>query len=744
MSRIEIQRGLLGDDLYELCVSKQPVPANHLQSRAEELKIPSWKLLQICDINDISIIAGDAKYDLSIEPNSLPKRENYDLPGASYTTKKILGSGSYGEVYLAESSSSEKVAIKRFIGNREEIDYNEIDLLSRWDHPHVFHAKDILYDSANRLQVVLPLAQDLMEVWNDTIPIEIRVRWVKELLDGMAFIQSQGYFYCDMKPENCFFLPINPLGDLKDPMNLRLVVGDLGLTYPYEYRSLELCGTYFYTSLEMAKNYWSKDLNAPINRTPEILTKLSALPEAKVTDADMFLAGNTAFYILTGQTLWGKYSDDNQVTSNILSYLNGVEPVLYRELDTLYPTVADTIRLMLHVDPNKRPRSFVEVLDMMDTIATPGYVLTAIPSKSLVDLPEAHLRILSKSVKKIIVAFNDIRKKYGPSEFDQYDAILNAIILVYRTIPLSVSDQCKMEEIVAGCVYIAGRLAWSQGFISILKPIMRHCAAFSTEVLHDIAAQITMYLKGTLRYSLLYQLCESEKELHSLLRMSVEDPKQFIKLLMNPWVLSNTSAQNISEELPYFMTESPYIDLNEVSHRFDFHTLTIPDKIFGDRFLSYWSRVIPTYIGYFTIMSSENVLKVICLAMDIFMKALPSVRHLTRDRNNYAASCFSLADKEINGINGKFYSKYVKDVSTKDGMASITSFISYRGPTFADTTNNALAVKWYIEKALKDPYYVLESPEDLMEEYMKEDGNFTVDLRDVKGIKLASGVITLL
>ena len=565
MSAKGVKTQILGEQLEDQCTTKQQVLATSITSQASNVKLPDWRVLQMCNTNDITVTPVDTRYDLLQPPSSI-RKVNITSQDSPYILKERLGEGGYGRVYLAiDKATGEQVAIKEHRvyqeGLEEEldrtwieksnIDYNEIDLLYRWNHPHVMHAKDILLDHEDRILMVLPYALELSSfLESNTVPLDVRVRWIEELVDGMAFIQSQGHFHCDIKPENCFLLPIEKsCTNTTDPHHLKLVVGDLGLSYPYEYRKTDTCGTSHFNPLEMDTYIWN-DLADPTDQLIQALDTITYKPQ--ISKVDMYLVGNTALYILSDNNIFGSYSymksNPSATTNRILRYIQGEDDVLnlhggFFQLDEFvkeYPKVASTVRSMLALDPSKRPDTFIDVLVSMDGKITPGSCCEVLPTQSLSDASESDLRVLSKCAKKIIMSLQDIGN-YNKTVI-QYELLFNVITLLYRAMPMRLLDQSKTEEILQAVLCLAFRLGWIDNVEHLLQ-LTTLLEVDDMDRIYDVANQITVYLKGTLRFPFLYQVGGTDAHFKDIVKSSVTNPSYFIKLMLQPYH-SYTIAKN--------------------------------------------------------------------------------------------------------------------------------------------------------------------------------------------------------
>jgi len=159
-------------------------------------------------------------------------------PTVRVVEKKTLGQGAYGVVKLIQQGGR-KYAVKQFTSG--VADYNEIDVLARFEHPNLLHAISIFYTPRTGLQLTLPYATSgsLRDYMNNRNAAGNPIRPHEALLlfyqiaSAVDFLNKQGYYHCDIKPENILMFGEKP------------VLADFGLSFPNkkEQQSINVCGT---------------------------------------------------------------------------------------------------------------------------------------------------------------------------------------------------------------------------------------------------------------------------------------------------------------------------------------------------------------------------------------------------------------------------------------------------------------------------------------------------------------------
>jgi serine/threonine protein kinase len=162
-----------------------------------------------------------------------PKKSK--IVGEKYLRGDCCGSGSYGCVYkatlLANPNSVATFALKKHHYDSTEgftdSVLREILSLSKLKHENILSLVDVFFDrTKERVWTVTPLlALDLMAYIkhvkedNGEFQFDLIVSYLRQLLEGVAYMHGHGYIHCDLKPNN---LLIDLEGNLK--------VADFGLT----------------------------------------------------------------------------------------------------------------------------------------------------------------------------------------------------------------------------------------------------------------------------------------------------------------------------------------------------------------------------------------------------------------------------------------------------------------------------------------------------------------------------------
>ena len=269
------------------------------------------------------------------------------VPG--YEIERFLGSGAYGEVWMAtDGNTGRRVAIK-FYTHRGGVDWS---LLSREVEKLVFLSTDryvvqlldVGWDSNPPYYVMDYLEHGslddrLQRTGSFTVPETIDLFY--ELANGLLHAHAKGVLHCDLKPANVL---------LDQDGKPRLA--DFGQSRLRHEQTPSL-GTLFFMAPEQAD--------------------LAAVPDARW---DVYGLGAMVYCALTGQPPHRneetvQYFDDaNSLTERLARYrlrLQESPPVqAHRKISGMDKRLADIIERCLTVDPKQRFANMQEVLDALE------------------------------------------------------------------------------------------------------------------------------------------------------------------------------------------------------------------------------------------------------------------------------------------------------------------------------------------------------------------------------------------
>jgi len=279
------------------------------------------------------------------------------LNHGAYRILKELGAGGFGVVYLAEEaalgSSVRSVAIKTILSEVALRDrhaaeglLNEARVSAGLDHPgivpvhyvgqepvrgHVVHYIVMEYVQGGDLETVLSM---------ETVNLGQRLRWMRQIAEGLAHAHQQGFVHRDLKLRNIL---LSRNGNVK--------IGDFGLA--------KAVGTETKTI--------TKGLGTPGYISPEQI-------ENRTTDfrSDVYSLGVMYYQMLTGRLPYDAPDvSDSTAKAMAIFYQHVNAPVpSARFLNPAVPAELDQlVRQMMAKSPADRPANAAEVTQLLERVA---------------------------------------------------------------------------------------------------------------------------------------------------------------------------------------------------------------------------------------------------------------------------------------------------------------------------------------------------------------------------------------
>lgn len=180
---------------------------------------------------------------------------SYSCKLKDYSLIRLVGAGSFGEVWLSQSKTSgEACAVKvvrkkRLVENPTLISgiNSEVDNLKRIGSksPYIVNFRDAFANS-NHLFIVLEFAQggDLYQLIHKfgKLPEKLVKLYLAELSCALEYLHNQSIIHRDLKPENVL---------ITRDGHIKLV--DFGLSKRIRYRTGTKCGTLLFQAPEMRR-----------------------------------------------------------------------------------------------------------------------------------------------------------------------------------------------------------------------------------------------------------------------------------------------------------------------------------------------------------------------------------------------------------------------------------------------------------------------------------------------------------
>ncbi|XP_067024861.1 calcium/calmodulin-dependent protein kinase type 1-like isoform X1 [Acropora muricata] len=172
-----------------------------------------------------------------------------------YDFHKVLGTGAFSEVILAEEKATGKLYAvkcinKRNISGKEDAVENEIAILKKVNHSNIIRLWEI-FDNKTHLYLVMDLVQggELFDriVEKGSYTEKDASDLIRQVLLAVDYLHGQGIVHRDLKPENLLYY--SPEDDSK------IMISDFGLSKTEEDGSMmaTACGTPGYVAPEVLK-----------------------------------------------------------------------------------------------------------------------------------------------------------------------------------------------------------------------------------------------------------------------------------------------------------------------------------------------------------------------------------------------------------------------------------------------------------------------------------------------------------
>ncbi len=129
-------------------------------------------------------------------------------PLEGYTIKRAIGRGGFGEVYYATSDSGKEVALKLILRNLD-IERRGVMQCMNLKCPNLLTIFDMKTSDSGDAFVVMeyvagPSLASVLRQYPSGLPLAEVRRWLKGLVEGVAYLHDHGIVHRDLKPANLF------------------------------------------------------------------------------------------------------------------------------------------------------------------------------------------------------------------------------------------------------------------------------------------------------------------------------------------------------------------------------------------------------------------------------------------------------------------------------------------------------------------------------------------------------------
>ena len=223
-----------------------------------------------------NIVMKDSKI---LEENKLLKKMDNNLFSTDDNNEEISEispCGNYAKMNEIVGEGSSKIVYKALhIKNMTEVAYNmmdishikredkiriynEIQILKKLNHPNIINIIDVWYNKEKK-QVVftVPLfsynLKKFIEKYYLHISTEHKIKWVKQLINGISYLHSQDIIHRDLKLTNLFI----------DSKTGNIYIGDFGLSKKFnsEIKANSCIGTPEYMAPELYSGEYDKSVD---------------------------------------------------------------------------------------------------------------------------------------------------------------------------------------------------------------------------------------------------------------------------------------------------------------------------------------------------------------------------------------------------------------------------------------------------------------------------------------------------
>jgi eukaryotic-like serine/threonine-protein kinase len=295
--------------------------------------------------------------------------------GDAYRVERELGGGGMSRVFVAEDRSlARRVVIKLLspelsAGLNTERFRREVQLAARLQHACIVPLL-AAGEAASLPYYTMPFVdgESLRARLSrqGALPIADVIRVIRDCAEALSYAHESGVIHRDIKPDNILLTKHHAL------------ITDFGVAKALTESNASISGSL--TGLGMA-------LGTPSYMAPE---QAMADPHCDHR-ADLYSLGVVAYECLAGKPLFGQRTPQAMLAAHAIE---APPPILESRPDTP-PALASLVMRLLSKTPDARPSTGEEILTILDSVATPGGVMTPAPAVREASRPGRRLSMMA-------------------------------------------------------------------------------------------------------------------------------------------------------------------------------------------------------------------------------------------------------------------------------------------------------------------------------------------------------------
>jgi len=265
------------------------------------------------ELKDLSLVSnGDVLFFSEGEKFVTPVTTNDPTSSATvvqnFKLLKRLGEGSFGQVYYAKNTISQKEAalkliVKKFTQNFADSVFSEIHCLESLNHRHVIQLHSVI-NAPEHMVLVMEYAQggDLKTYIDERTTLDEKVcnRMFRQILEAMRYCHKQRIVHHDLKLQNILLMEkVDP----NDVDNICIKIADFGLS-------------------QMQKPRGETDFRG--GSLAYLAPEVFAGEKTDGAARDLWSCGIVLYALLTGKLPWGQCSS-KEMKQKIVEYNGSLE-----------------------------------------------------------------------------------------------------------------------------------------------------------------------------------------------------------------------------------------------------------------------------------------------------------------------------------------------------------------------------------------------------------------------------------